>query len=66
MISLFYLGSSEKATVAMAIYSFFGRYNRDWQYVFGALTLAVLPMLILFIILQKQIVAGMTSGDVKG
>mgnify|MGYP000086156845 CR=1 FL=1 len=66
MISLFYLGSSEKATVAMAIYSFFGRYNRDWQYVFGALTLAVLPMLILFIILQKQIVAGMTSGAVKG
>ena len=50
----------------MAIYSFFGRYNRDWQYVFGALTLAVLPMLILFIILQKQIAAGMTSGAVKG
>lgn len=66
MIPLFYLGSSEKATVAMAIYSFFGRYNRDWQYVFAALTLAVLPMLILFIILQKQIVAGMTSGAVKG
>ena len=66
MIPLFYLGSSKKATVAMSIYSFFGRYNRDWQYVFGALTLAVLPMLILFIILQKQIVAGMTSGAVKG
>lgn len=66
MIPLFYLGSAKKATVAMAIYSFFGRYNRDWQYVFGALTLAVLPMLILFIILQKQIVAGMTSGAVKG
>lgn len=66
MIPLFYLGSSKKATVAMSIYSFFGRYNRDWQYVFGALTLAVLPMLILFIILQKQIVAGMTAGAVKG
>lgn len=66
MIPLFYLGSSKKATVAMSIYSFFGRYNRDWQYVFGALTLVVLPMLILFIVLQKYIVAGMTSGAVKG
>ena len=66
MIPLFYLGSSKKATVAMSVYSFFGRYNRDWQYVFGALTLVVLPMLILFIVLQKHIVAGMTSGAVKG
>lgn len=66
MIPLFYLGSAQKATVAMAVYSFFGRYNRDWQYVFAALMLVVLPMLILFIILQKHIIAGMTSGAVKG
>ena len=52
MIPLFYLGSAKKATVSMAIYSFFGRYNRDWQYVFAALMLVVLPMLLLFIILQ--------------
>lgn len=66
MIPLFYLGSAKKATVSMAIYSFFGRYNRDWQYVFAALMLVVLPMLILFIILQKHIIAGMTAGAVKG
>ena len=66
MIPLFYLGSAKKATVAMAVYSFFGRYNRDWQYVFAALMLVVLPMLILFMILQKHIIAGMTSGAVKG
>ncbi len=66
MIPLFYLGSAKKATVPLAIYSFFGRYTRDWQYVFGALTLAVIPMLILFVILQKHIVAGMISGAVKG
>lgn len=66
MIPLFYLGSPKKATVPMTIYSFFGRYTRDWQYVFAALTLAVIPMLILFICLQKHIVKGMTSGAVKG
>ena len=66
MIPLFYLGSAKKATVSMAIYSFVGRYNRDWQFVFAALMLVVLPMLILFIILQKHIIAGMTAGAVKG
>ena len=66
MIPLFYLGSAKKATVSMAIYSFFGRYNRDWQYVFAALMLVVFPMLLLFIILQKHIIAGMTAGAVKG
>ena len=50
----------------MVIYSFFGRYNRDWQYVFAALMLVVLPMLIFFIILQKHIIAGITAGAVKG
>ena len=44
----------------------YGRYNRDWQYVFAALMLVVLPMLIFFIILQKHIIAGMTAGAVKG
>ena len=66
MIPLLYLGSAKKSTISMAIYSFFGRYNRDWQYVFAALMLVVLPMLIFFIILQKHIIAGMTAGAVKG
>ena len=66
MIPLFHLGSAKKSTISMVIYSFFGRYNRDWQYVFAALMLVVLPMLIFFIILQKHIIAGMTAGAVKG
>lgn len=66
MIPLFYLGKESQMTVPLTIFSFFGRYTRDWQYVFSSLTLAVLPMLILFLFLQKYIVAGMTSGAVKG
>ena len=66
MIPLFYLGSAIFSTISIVIYLFFGRYNRDWQYVFAALMLVVLPMLIFFIILQKHIIAGMTAGAVKG
>ena len=66
MIPLFFFGSSKNWTVPLTIYNFFGQYQRDWQYVFGALVLTILPMLILFLCLQKYIVEGMVSGSVKG
>lgn len=66
ILSLFYLTSSKFYPVPMAVYGFFGQYASDWNYVFTALTLTVLPMIILFLFLQKYIIAGMTSGAVKG
>lgn len=66
MVPLFYLGRSSKWPVTLTIYNFFSQYVRDWQYVFAALTLTVMPMIILFLALQKYIVGGMTTGAVKG
>ena len=65
MIPLFYLPGT-KNTIPLTIYNFYGQYARDWQYVFCALTLTILPMLILLLVLQKYIVAGMVAGSVKG
>ncbi|WP_343247269.1 carbohydrate ABC transporter permease [Diplocloster hominis] len=66
MLPLFFVNSSAKWTVPLTIYNFFGMYARDWNYVFAALTLTILPILILFLCLQKYIVGGMTAGAVKG
>ena len=66
MIPLFFFGSSKNSTVPLTIYNFFGQYQRDWQDVFGVLVLTILPMLLLFLCLQKYIVEGMVSGSVKG
>lgn len=66
MLPLFFLNSSMKWTVPLTIYNFFGMYARDWNYVFAALTLTILPILILYLCLQKYIVGGMTAGAVKG
>lgn len=66
MLPLFFLNSSTKWTVPLTIYNFFGMYARDWNYVFAALTLTILPILILYLCLQKYIVGGMTAGAVKG
>lgn len=66
MIPLYFLNSSKKMTIPLTVYNFFGMYSRDWHYVFAAMTLTVLPVIILYLCLQKYIVDGMTSGAVKG
>ncbi|MFI3212153.1 MAG: carbohydrate ABC transporter permease [Eubacteriales bacterium] len=66
MIPLFYLNSSTKWTIPLMVYNFYGRYERNWNYVFAILVITILPIVILYLCLQKHIVEGMTSGAVKG
>lgn len=65
-IPLYLMSSSERTTIPMMVYNFYGLYARDWQYVFAAIMFTVLPVIILYLFLQKYIVEGMTSGAVKG
>lgn len=45
----------------------FNGYNMiEWQYLFAASLFAVLPVVILFICIEKNLVSGLTSGGVKG
>lgn len=66
MVPLYYLNDPAKMTVPLTVYSFYGMFSRDWQYVFAALVLTAMPVIILYLFLQKYIVEGMTSGAVKG
>ena len=61
------LQSSENYTLAVGLQQFIGdRYSENWgPFAAGAL-LAALPVLLLFIFLQKFIVGGLTAGSVKG
>lgn len=64
--SLMVNGSSSTRTLVLAAYTFVGQFNTQWNYTMAAMTLAVLPSIIIFILLQKQIVAGVVAGAVKG
>lgn len=50
----------------LAIYNFFGRYLQQWNLVFADIVLTVLPVFVIYLLCQKQIVGGLTSGAVKG
>ena len=49
--------------VALAIYQ--GHQAIDWQHLMAGSSIAVIPVLIIFLIMQKQIVSGITAGAIK-
>ncbi len=64
--SLMVNGSERTRTLVLSAYTFVGQFNTQWNYTMAAMTLAVLPSIIIFILLQKQIVDGVVAGAVKG
>ena len=62
---LIFINSKSKATVTLAVMMFQGEYISSWNLLFAGLTLAMAPMLILFLIFSKQFIGGMTQGAIK-
>jgi raffinose/stachyose/melibiose transport system permease protein len=62
---LLYLGGSGKETVPVGIFSFVGQYVSDYGLVFAGLVLAALPILVVFLFLQRYVIKGF-AGGLKG
>jgi raffinose/stachyose/melibiose transport system permease protein len=52
-------------TLTLGSQVFLGQYVTDWNAVLAALTLAILPVIILYLIFSRQLIRGITSGAVK-
>ena len=65
-VSILLLQDEAIKTIPMQQYVFFGAYGADYNTAFAAAVIAMIPVVIIFLILQKQVVAGMTAGAVKG
>ena len=52
----------ENYTLPVGLTTFFGEYQTDWSTLFAGLVLATLPLILLFLVATKQIIAGLTSG----
>ena len=53
-------------TVTLGVQQFIGQYTVNWSAVLASLSLAILPVLGLYAIFSRQLIAGITSGSVKG
>ena len=60
------LQKKELYTIPIATQAFYGTFSSDLGLIMAALLLAMLPILILYLLLQQFIVEGVTSGAVKG
>lgn len=52
-------------TLPLSTYSFYGTYSADYGTIMAGLLLCVIPILILYLVLQKQIIKGVVAGAVK-
>jgi raffinose/stachyose/melibiose transport system permease protein len=63
---LLVLNTAKKFTLPLGVMDFMGQYAADWNLILAFLTLAMIPALILYVLGQKYIVAGLTGGAIKG
>jgi raffinose/stachyose/melibiose transport system permease protein len=54
-----------KQTITLGIQQFIGQYVTDWNAVLAALSVAIIPVLILYALFSRQLIRGLTSGAVK-
>lgn len=66
MLTYLFLNFSSKATLIMQVFNGVGIFSNDWSMMMSALVLALLPMVIFYLVMQKQIIEGVAAGGVKG
>ena len=65
-MSNLYLQNAKLKTISTALYTFTGPYGNQYNYICAGVIITIIPILILFLIFQKQVYGGMAAGAVKG
>lgn len=61
-----FLQKEEIRTVSLRFYNFVGKSGADYGYIYAAAIISILPIVLIYFIMQDSFVEGMTSGSVKG
>lgn len=60
------LSDSSLYTISIGLFSFQGQYSTDWRVIAAASVVAMAPLLVMFVGLQRYFVKGLVEGAVKG
>ncbi|WP_233279365.1 carbohydrate ABC transporter permease [Microterricola pindariensis] len=63
--SLVILSTDGNQPLSVALTKFVGQYETSWHYVFGVSIVAIVPVVVLFMLIEKRLVGGLTAGSVK-
>jgi raffinose/stachyose/melibiose transport system permease protein len=65
VIAVTFLQNDNNVTAIVKFYSLAGQYSTDWGEMFAAAIVIVLPVVVVFVLLQRRFIEGMTAGAVK-
>ncbi|BAS28294.1 carbohydrate ABC transporter permease [Limnochorda pilosa] len=63
---LLFIQSDHLKTIPLGMTVFFGQYMTDWGLLFAGMLIASLPLLVVYLVMSRQFIAGLTAGAVKG
>lgn len=63
---LLFIQSDTWKTIPLGMQIFFGQHLVNWSLVFSGMVLASLPLLVIYLLMSRQFIAGLTAGAVKG
>lgn len=65
-LAFIFIRDPGKQTIPLGLVEFFFRYQSEWTLYFAALTTITLPVIALYIVMQRQFIKGLTAGALKG
>lgn len=66
LVSFTFVTKEELKMLSVGLYGYITQYGIQWGELMAAVSLSIIPIIILFVCLQKKFVAGMSAGAVKG
>jgi len=66
LLTYLFLSSTAKTTLIMQVYIGIGLYMNDWSLMMPVLVISLAPMVVFYLFMQRKIIAGLTSGAIKG
>ncbi|MDQ1495199.1 MAG: multiple sugar transport system permease protein [Actinomycetota bacterium] len=65
IVALTLTQSPSKMPLTVAINGFIGAYSVEWQHLFAASVIATIPVIILFALIERKVISGLTAGSIK-
>ena len=66
LLAVTFINRPEVKPVSTSLYAFTGRFSQDWALTSAASVMMIFPIVLLFIILQRKFIEGLTQGGLKG
>jgi ABC-type glycerol-3-phosphate transport system permease component len=66
MFALVFMTDNDKRTLPLGVLSYIGEHQTDWGKLMAASVLLMIPVFVIFALVQRQFVVGLTRGAVKG